>query len=86
MVLTISGTRASGVEEHEANVIIPQIRVRTNEKPKERDRPVRGAGQHGLAGSSASVVETFPAVGPSRLLGLSFGVVEEGSDWSRTSR
>ena len=80
MVLIISGTRASGVEEHEAIVIMLQFRVRTNGKPKVRDRPVRGAGQCGLAGSSASVVETFPAVNPSRLLGLSFGVVDGGSD------
>jgi len=75
MVLTISGTRASGVEEHEAMVIILQFRVRKSEKTKGRDRPVRGVGQHGLTGLSASVVETSLAVNPFRLLGLSFGVV-----------
>lgn len=49
---------------------------------KGRDRPVPEANQLGLAGMPAYLVGTFPAVGPFRLLGLSFGVVDEGSGQS----
>lgn len=54
----------------------PEFHVRTSEKVKGRDRQALGENQLGWVDSPGPVVETFPATDPSRLLGLSFGVVD----------